>query len=1137
VSQPIGKVIDFLLRRSPNPSKRAQQGYELVVAAIGIPSLFILATIFDLPERLIHKIPITEQWELDKIVFLAWLATVFLAWLAYRHWGDLKPEIVEYERLEKALYEPKANYSKHPHEPLEQQVEQRTVELSKANRLLVQEIVERKRVEEILQHQLKAEQLIAMLSTQFINLRSLEIDGAINHALQLIGEFAGVDRSYVFLISEDSQAVNNTHEWCRAGIEPQIDKLHGVSIDSTPWWTEKLNRFETIHIPRVADLPAEARVEKTLLERQSIQSLVVMPMIYRGRLSGFLGFDSVRMEKSWPEQDIILLKMVGEIFVNALERRWIEEAIRQAEQRYHDLFEEAPVMYVITRSHEGMPLITNCNQLFLTTLGYSRSEVLGQPLADFYTSASRRRLLVEGGYSRALAGEFKAEERGLLTRDGRIIETLLRAVPERQANSHLSGTRAMFIDITERKQAEETLDLSEERFAKAFRASPDGIVITRVSDGQIIEVNDRWCTLFGHSRAEAMGRTTVELSLYAQPEGRQLFLNQLETQGFVRDLELELRRKSGEVRQISVSSEILVIAGETCVLSHTQDITQRKQMEERLVQERNLLRTLIDNLPDSIYVKDTAGRHLLVNRAIVQGTGFTLEEILGKTDLELYPAEVAEGWYADDLAVIQSGQPLINQEELLFDKNVCVGWDLTTKVPFYDSHGQMIGLVGVTRDITERKRAEKALFEERALLAQHVAERTADLSRANAELARANRLKDEFLANMSHELRTPLNVILGMSEVLRSDIYGSLNQKQLEALACTEESGHHLLALINDILDLSKIEADKLGLDITNTSVEEVCQASLRLIKQIAQEKSLKISTTLDSTVTTLPADERRLKQILVNLLTNAVKFTPAGNQIGLEVASDEILNMVRFTVWDTGIGISAEDTKCLFQPFVQLDSKLSRQYEGTGLGLALVSRLAEMHGGRVSVESKVGQGSRFTVSLPRFIKTGLTKAPEEAEFPQPQGLISLQEREESLVIAPSAAQKGEKPLILLGEDNEASLAIVSDFLEAKGCQVMAARNGLEALERAQEQLPAVILMDIQMPVMDGLEAIVRLRSDNKAGLAILPIIALTALAMPGDEERCMKAGATAYLRKPVGLVQLWDLVEPLIVQQSRTGE
>jgi len=392
-------------------------------------------------------------------------------------------------------------------------------------------------------------------------------------------------------------------------------------------------------------------------------------------------------------------------------------------------------------------------------------------------------------------------------------------------------------------------------------------------------------------------------------------------------------------------------------------------------------------------------------------------------------------------------------------------------------------------------------------LQERLEAQNAQLQEQAEALARATRRKDEFLASMSHELRTPLNAILGISEVLCEGIYGPMNERQSQAVRAIEESGRHLLDLIDDILDVSKIGAGEMALEIGSVVVEEVCLDSLQFIRPMSLKKNLRISFSLDDTVTTLQADERRLKQILVNLLTNAVKFTPEGGAVGLEVVGDAEKGAVHFRVWDTGIGIAKEDIARLGQPFVQLDSSLSREHTGSGLGLSLVQRLAELHGGSLSIESKVGEGSRFTVSLPW----------QEAEGPEAQA-------PDVPAGAPVPAMADGRPLILLAEDDRANVETVLNYLEAKGYRVVVAGDGSEAVDLAREQDPDLIVMDIQMPGTDGLEAIRRIRADvdpatgHRMGLADTPIIALTALAMPGDEERCLAAGADGYISKPVSL-------------------
>ncbi len=417
------------------------------------------------------------------------------------------------------------------------------------------------------------------------------------------------------------------------------------------------------------------------------------------------------------------------------------------------------------------------------------------------------------------------------------------------------------------------------------------------------------------------------------------------------------------------------------------------------------------------------------------------------------------------------------------------------------------------QEIDERQRAEAALEAERALLAERVKERTAALSEANAQLARAARLKDEFLANMSHELRTPLNVIIGSSELLGQEIFGELSEKQQRYVNNIHESGEHLLSLITDILDLSKIEAGRLELERRSISVESVCEASMRLVKQLAHKKKLRVAMNIDEKIEAMSADERRLKQILVNLMSNAIKFTPVEGQIGLDVEADAAQNAVKFTVWDTGIGIAKEDLETLFQPFIQVDSTLAREQEGTGLGLSLVARLTELHGGSVSVESEIGTGSRFTIALPWSPSLDNDQNGDTttgADFtPAPS--------------SPNKPVTADSPLILIAEDNKKNVEMILDFLEAQGYRLTLAENGQEAIERTRAEKPDLILMDVQMPGIDGVEATRRLRAD--AELAEVPIIALTALAMPDDRERCLRAGMNDYLSKPLSPTTLIDTI------------
>jgi PAS domain S-box-containing protein len=520
-------------------------------------------------------------------------------------------------------------------------------------------------------------------------------------------------------------------------------------------------------------------------------------------------------------------------------------------------------------------------------------------------------------------------------------------------------------------------------------------------------------------------------------------------------------------------------------------------------------RLLIETMNDGLCVVDENHLITFINQKICDMLGYSQQELLGSPITRYFDAVNQKIVTKQLTKQHQQGEnPAYEIEWTRRDGH---------KVPtifspstIFDAEGHFNGSFAVITDITERKQAEKALRKERASLALRVKERTAELSYANAGLARAARLKDEFLANMSHELRTPLNAVLALSEILEEQAFGQLNKKQLNYVQEITKSGHHLLNLINDILDLSKIEAGKLELQLGWIAVEDICQTSLSFIKQLASNKKLKIYTQFDGTITTIQADKLRLKQIMINLLNNAVKFTPEKQTIGLEVTADKEQEVVHFTVWDTGIGISKSDMRKLFQPFVQLDSGLARAYEGTGLGLALVRRLTEMHGGCVSLESEMGKGSRFTVSLP-WQESGLSGT-----------AVATVEPVKTITLRIDTGQPA--PLILLAEDNESNIKSVSDYLQTKGYRVTVARNGAEAIDRAKEERPDVVLMDIQMPSMDGLAATRFFRAE--ADFKMVPIIALTALAMPGDKEECLAAGANEYLSKPVSLKNLAKLIE-----------
>lgn len=519
---------------------------------------------------------------------------------------------------------------------------------------------------------------------------------------------------------------------------------------------------------------------------------------------------------------------------------------------------------------------------------------------------------------------------------------------------------------------------------------------------------------------------------------------------------------------------------------------------------------LVEHLPIIVYVNpvDRIRGTTYVSPQITSILGYQLEEWLA--DPEFWQKTVHPHDYSsvmDSLAHTQLTEEPFEMEYRMLARDGHVVWFHDHMVLIRDQRGQPLYWQGLKMDVTKRKEAEEEILQLNAELEYRVAERT-------RELERALRAKDEFLASMSHELRTPLNSILGLSESLAENVAGPLNEKQERYVSTIIESGHHLLSLINDILDLAKIEAGQIVLNIEEVNVERVCQASLRMISEMAHKKHQEVSLQIDADMDVVWGDERRLKQILVNLLSNAVKFTPENGKLGIQVRADREEKRVIFTVWDNGIGIHERDLQRLFRPFVQLDSILARGGTGTGLGLALVTQMVRLHGGSISVDSEPGEGSRFNIVLPW--EPALVSDAE----------LRLKSTGKFRAIRPDVK---DRPLILIIEDARDANLMMSDYLENAGYRVLTAPDGVTGIDLAKQSHPSLILMDIQMPVMDGLEATRRLRSDPR--FRSIPIIALTALAMPGDRERCLAAGATDYIMKPVSLKNLSQLIDRYLLR------
>jgi PAS domain S-box-containing protein len=758
-------------------------------------------------------------------------------------------------------------------------------------------------------------------------------------------------------------------------------------------------------------------------------------------------------------------------------------------------------------------------------------------------------------------------------------------------------------------------------------------------DGNFVMINKTELRWLGYTHEEVLGHAAIEFMV---PSSRAVYLEkfaEFKAQGWLKDVELEFVRKDGSLLPVSLSSIAVYDRHGNYSFSRSTvfDNTERKRAEQELRESEERYRKAIsaaDAVPYSLdYASNT---YTFMGEGIEKISGYNQEEMT-PTLFEMLIAQTSMQGDLRSLSTEEATRQIREGETdaakavwrsdfLIQHKNGEERWLSDISLQVLDTNGKVTGSIGILQNITDRKKAEEVL------------------RLANIEMERALQIKDEFLTSMSHELRTPLTGILGLSEALQYETYGGLNNDQKNALVNIEQSGRHLLDLINDILDISKLEAGKLDIHMEPLPISEICDAALQLTKGMAHKKNQTMAYSMEPASIMVLGDARRLKQILVNLLSNAIKYSHENSKIGLEVNADQLSGTVRLTVWDNGIGISEEDLKKLFKPFVQLDSSLTRQQNGTGLGLALVQRLVNLHDGKLEVESTPGQGSRFTVILstlpanaikarrksmsllaqpqlafiiddnrldsdrlrqslkvlgieaeiyargagavdraleirPDMIFLDLllpdisgwdimdqlrqndatsripiivTSVVDEQEYAFQRGASGYLLKfftQSDLYLAIEQSQnaldgsKKDKPTtslsdplsakVMVVDDNEINIFMLHDYLKSKHFSVVTARSGFECLSRIAEIQPDIVLMDIQMPGMDGLETMRHIRSNPDPSISTTPVIAITALAMPGDRERCLQAGANEYISKPMHLEQLSTAIRKMLEKES----